>query len=95
MRNAQALADRTNSGVRVHYQTYSTLVEPNLPPFSKEELASRLSCALKSVLADKIGKAQKPIIDYQDVDEDDSDEIELLSQSILISRKSTPPKVII
>ena len=77
-------ADKTKSAVMVDLQGYSTLVEPNLPRFTKEELASKLSEALKGVLEKNI--ANPPLLDVS-VEEDDDDEISELSQSILSSNR--------
>lgn len=80
MLEAQVRANQKNSSVRVNFQTYSTLVEPNLPHFTNEELTSRLSLALKEVFAHKMSKPMLfPSID----DDEEDDEIDILSQSIL------------
>ena len=76
-------------GVPVTFQGYKTTVRPNLPKFTEEDLSSRLSLALKGVLALNLSKAGKPIIltSEDDDDSNDDEEIDILSQSILCSRR--------
>lgn len=87
--NAQVIADKTKSGVKVHYDTYSTMVDPNLPPFTKKELNRRLSEALKAILAEKMLEKNRPKLPSTiDVVQDDVDEV-TLSPSILNAKRDS------
>ena len=86
MIEAQVKADKSNSGVKLNFRGGTTFVEPNLPGFTDEELTSRLSLMLKGV--DAVAKEKKIILASEDENEDD--EVDLLSQSILY--RKTPVK---
>lgn len=89
MINAQVLADKTNSGVKVNFRGYTTFVEPNLPAFSNSELSSRLTAALKGVLVqNKEKEKEHEVVLPSDDEHDDDDEIDIFSQSILPSGRA-------
>ena len=86
MLDAQVKANVINDSVRVSIGGYSTLVEPNVPRFTPQELSSRLSEALKSL--DALNR-RKPVLLSSDNEDEDDDEVDFLSQSILRYSKST------
>ena len=47
--NAKTLADMNENPVHVEWRGYETLVQPNLPPFSKIALRERLNSALQHI----------------------------------------------
>lgn len=81
MLRAQHRADKTNCGVPVEFCGGKTLVEPNLPKFTHEELSARL---------ERIRNIPKQIeINLSD----DESEIDELSQSILASGSSIKKEI--
>lgn len=78
MLDAQLHADKTNSGITVHFRNSTTFVEPNLPRFTRVELMSRLAALTP--------KSQ--VVLTSDDDDEEEDEIDELSQSILCSRRT-------
>ena len=88
MLEAQKRANARNTLVPVHYRGYTTIVEPNHPPFSQDDLQSRLKDVLKAVLAKNMSKPNKISISSDDQDDEDMDEINELSQSILKPTRS-------
>ena len=47
--NAKTVADINETPVPVEWHGYETLVQPNLPPFTKKALRERLSSALQNI----------------------------------------------
>ena len=72
--------------VPVFFHGHTTIIKPNVPRHSKEEIQSRFSEALKSIALAEKGKApikEVVLTSDDDDDDDDDDEIGELSQSIL------------
>lgn len=47
--NAKTVADMNESPVHVEWCGYETVVQPNLPPFSKTSLRERLNSAIEHI----------------------------------------------
>ena len=94
MRHAQVAADKTDTEVPVQFCGYNTVVKPNLPKFSRYDLEFHYKDALKGILAKKMSRPM-PIEVHLTSEDDDDDELEELSQSILKPQRLNERKQVI